>query len=69
MIPDDPNSLNDNMVWALNQDQDGDIWIGTMVGGLNRFDRESGKWNQYIHDPDNPGSLSNNWAAAIYWTL
>jgi len=37
-----------------------------LFGGVDRFDRESGKWRQYRHDPDDPDSLSNNFASVIY---
>ncbi|MCP4207689.1 MAG: hypothetical protein GY767_11660, partial [Shimia sp.] len=31
----DPNSLNDDLVFAICEDQDGALWIGTFQGGLN----------------------------------
>lgn len=36
--PDKPSSLSDNYVRSLLASSDGFIWIGTLGGGLNRFD-------------------------------
>lgn len=60
-----PHSLNHNMVFALFEDSDRFIWIGTYGGGLNRFDRRSGRFTVYRHDPENPASLSNDEVLAI----
>ena len=34
-------------------------------GGLNRLDRATGKFTRYLHDPDNPNSISNNKVRAL----
>lgn len=36
--PDNPYSLNKNVVKSLFRDQTGIIWVGTIGGGLNKFD-------------------------------
>lgn len=36
--PDDPYSLNKNVIKSLLRDHTGMIWVGTIGGGLNRFD-------------------------------
>ncbi|MCH8247266.1 MAG: hypothetical protein IH951_12775 [Bacteroidetes bacterium] len=64
--PDDPASLADNKVWAIHEDRQGKIWIGTYDGGVNRFERESGTFTRFLHDPTNPQSLSNNIVDAIF---
>ena len=33
-----------------------------MFGGVDRFDRETGTWRHYRHDPGDPGSLSADWS-------
>lgn len=53
------NSLNNNDVRSIYEDKAGVLWIGT-YGGLNRFDRHTGKFNHYSHDEADPHSLSNN---------
>lgn len=71
--PQDPSSLSSNRVRALYEDREGTIWVGTGLvwdfnhdGGLNRFDRKTGKFTRYVHDPKNPKSLINNKVRAIY---
>ena len=50
-IPDDSNSLSNNLITALLQDKEGYIWIGTN-GGLNRFDPVLNQFRHY-----KPGSM------------
>ena len=43
--PNNANSLSDNDVTSIIQDETGIFWIGTSSGDLNRFDEESNSWN------------------------
>lgn len=45
-IPNSPQSLGDNSVWAIYEDQAGVMWFGTQ-SGLNRFDRKTGVFKTY----------------------
>ncbi|OQY44394.1 MAG: hypothetical protein B6242_12750, partial [Anaerolineaceae bacterium 4572_78] len=47
-------------------DHDGTLWIGTLNGGLNKFDKDTEKFTRYQHDPDNPHSLSHDYIRAIH---
>ena len=58
-IADNPNSLSNNRIWSIKEDQQGHLWIATS-NGLNRFDHQTGQFIRYFHDPDNQNSLSNN---------
>ena len=54
--PDDPSSLSSDAVSIVFEDQGGTLWIGTGAysvagAGLNRFDRATGKFTRYAHDP------------------
>ena len=40
--PNNPESLSDNIVLAIQEDRNGNLWIGTRYGGLNRLDRTTG---------------------------
>jgi Two component regulator propeller. len=69
----DPTSLSYNIVRSLYEDHQGVLWIGTGLpflplkgGGLNRFDRKTGTFTRYMHDPDNPHSLINDKIRAIF---
>ncbi len=56
----DSGSLSNNYVKNLFEDQQGNIWIATHGGGLNKFDRKTNRFKRYLHDPKNPNSLSDN---------
>ncbi|HKJ28169.1 MAG TPA: two-component regulator propeller domain-containing protein, partial [Anaerolineales bacterium] len=54
------NSLSENLVRTILEDQHGNIWVGTWEGGLNFIDGRSGEITQYLHSPDDPGSIGGN---------
>ena len=56
--PGNSNSISSNFVRSCNEDNHGNIWIGTF-NGLNRFNKQSKKFDLYT--PDNKvGSLTHN---------
>lgn len=59
------NGLNDDVVWALHEDENSVLWIGTYNGGLNKFDRKTGRFTYYRFDPTNPNSISDNHIRSI----
>lgn len=63
--PDDVNSLSSNFVYSLLEDRNGQIWIGTVGGGLNRYDPISGTFTRFMHDENNPASLSHNGVVSL----
>ena len=76
-IPGDTSSLSYNRVWFLYEDRQGTVWVGCgspffnlgetpEEGGLNRFDRTNRKFIRYLHDPNDPGTISSNKVRAIY---
>ncbi len=64
--PQDTTSISDNSIWALCRDHYGDLWIGTMRGGLNRYLTPQDKFVHYSHDPNNPHSLSENNVTSVF---
>ena len=62
----DPNSLSDNHIMALAEDQEGVLWIATRGGGLNRYDRQTDTFTHDRHNPDDPGSLAYDWVESLY---
>ncbi len=58
--PLDSNSLSNDDIISVFEDKDGMLWIGTYNGGLNVYDRATGKFTRYLNDPGDPNSISNN---------
>jgi ligand-binding sensor domain-containing protein/DNA-binding CsgD family transcriptional regulator len=50
--PQDPDSLSDDIVLAIQEDAKGDLWVGTRLGGLNRYDRQKGSFIRFPLGPD-----------------
>jgi ligand-binding sensor domain-containing protein/DNA-binding CsgD family transcriptional regulator len=47
-------------VFPIIEDSHGDIWLGTNGNGLFRFDVQKEKFFQFMHDPEDPASLTRN---------
>jgi len=45
-VPGDPYSISNNIIRSIYEDKTGALWIGTRNGGLNKFDRTSGKFHR-----------------------
>jgi len=58
--PDNPHSISMNYTRVIIEDRQGFLWVGTLGGGLNKFDRKKGVFIRYQHNPLHPGSLSND---------
>ncbi len=61
-----PNSLSNNVVSSFQQDAEKNYWIGTEGGGLNYFDAQSGRFNSFKHQPDNPLSIGSNLVKSVF---
>lgn len=48
------------------EDRKGNLWLGTNGGGLIYFDRCSGRFTTYRHNPKDPYSLSNNVIVSLF---
>jgi signal transduction histidine kinase/ligand-binding sensor domain-containing protein/CheY-like chemotaxis protein len=58
--------LNDDRVMALLCDRSSVLWIGTMSGGLQRFEPARGTLRSYRHEPDDPATLPADGVMALY---
>ena len=61
-----PLQLADDRVMALLHDRDGALWIGTMMGGLQRFDPRRRSVRSYKNVDADPASLPANGIMALY---
>ena len=52
-------SLSDNNVTAIEEDLEGNLWVATQ-NGLNRFKPNTQTFARYLHNPDDPESISSN---------
>jgi len=60
------SGLSSNIIWGIQEDQRGNLWIAVDDGGLNLLDRESDTIFSYQHHPGDQNSISNNKARSIY---
>jgi len=58
--PFDTTSLSENWVWGMAESKNGDIWVTTEGGGLNRLDQATGQFKKYSNDPDDSTSISSD---------
>ncbi|MCI0493976.1 histidine kinase, partial [candidate division KSB1 bacterium] len=63
--PLDSNSISSSWASRLYEDRAGNIWIGTVRGGINKFDPATEKFVSYQHEEDDPHSLSDDTAFGI----
>jgi signal transduction histidine kinase/ligand-binding sensor domain-containing protein len=63
--PSNPHSLSSNFIRTLFIDNEGDLWIGTIGGGLNLYDRANDRFINFRPQADNPKSISGNNISAI----
>ncbi|MBL6449666.1 response regulator [Fulvivirga sp. 29W222] len=52
--------LKSNKITALYETPDHMIWIGTLIGGLYSYDKKTGKFHNYSHDPVRNSISDNN---------
>jgi len=63
--PLDSNSLSSSYIWALHEDSDGLIWIGTWGGGINCFDPVRNSFVRYRHDPADTTTIGHDRVTAV----
>ena len=65
-IPGDSTSLSSNITTGLIEDFEGNIWVATNGGGLNRFDRKKERFERFRYNPEDENSVTNNFITALY---
>ncbi|MEQ8175640.1 MAG: two-component regulator propeller domain-containing protein [Syntrophomonadaceae bacterium] len=63
---DNSNQFVSNFITSVAEDNAGDLWIGTLAGGLFKFHPQSGECTGFYHNPDDPSGLNDNAIRAIY---
>ncbi len=53
-------------IWSMVVDSSGIVWFGTVEGGLHKFDPRTEQYTHYLHDPDNPYSLSDSRVLSLF---
>ncbi len=64
--PNDSTSISRNSIMALVEYTNGDLLVGTINGGLNRFHAATETFSHYTHNPDDPTSISHDRVNIIY---
>ena len=63
--PSNPDGISDNIVWAIAEDDKGNIWLGTQTGGINKYDPSQNKFTSY----NLVNSDSSQKAASIWYLI
>ncbi|HEY6162943.1 MAG TPA: two-component regulator propeller domain-containing protein, partial [Bacteroidia bacterium] len=64
--PSDPRSLSAELCLCFCPDRSGNLWIGTMVGGINKTDLKPAKFPLIQTDFGNPYNLSSNNIRSVF---
>ena len=54
------NMLNYKVISAIIEGDNNTFWLGTEGGGINVYDRSKGTFSYFLHDLNNPQSISSN---------
>lgn len=63
--PKDPNSISNNYIVDLVESTDGNLWIATWGGGLNKYNRAKNQFTVYTHETNNSGSIGSDFLKCI----
>ena len=63
--PDGKSKITDQMVFDINDDKFGNVWIATNYG-LNRYDIKTGEIKFFLYDADDPLGVSSNTFIKIF---
>ncbi len=48
-IRNDSTTISSNVIGDIEEDRFGNLWVSTFGRGVNKLDRKTGKWKQYLH--------------------
>ncbi|MCD4709899.1 MAG: hypothetical protein K8R52_03575 [Bacteroidales bacterium] len=58
--PGDDCSISSNRITSFREDKEGNMWIGTLGGGLNLYDSNNSCFKRFQNDSKDAGSMSSN---------
>ncbi|HRZ22193.1 MAG TPA: ATP-binding protein, partial [Bacteroidales bacterium] len=64
--------LRISYVWSICEDPEGTVWFGTQGQGLFRLypeNRDPMVFTRYLHDPEDPTSLSSDFVKSVYTAM
>lgn len=64
--PVNTNSLSNDFVRAIVEDESGALWIGTDNRGLNKFDPATDNFSRFLYHPDSSNGLNDNAILKVY---
>ena len=56
----DKNSISNNFIQDITEDQSGNIWLATPNAGINKFDVKKETFTRFLHNERNPNSIASN---------
>ncbi|WP_215224920.1 hybrid sensor histidine kinase/response regulator transcription factor [Echinicola shivajiensis] len=59
------SKLNYKVVSSLVQDKEDNLWVGTEGGGINYYSADKGTFEYFMHDENDPSSISTNNVKAL----
>ena len=62
---DNPDSLSDRWITSLAEDAQGYLWVGTRLGGLNRYDPQTGKFAHFLYNQADNEGIANNQISSL----
>jgi len=60
------SGTNHAKISSLTKDNNNNIWIGTLGGGLNKYSNDKDFYTYFQHQADTPHSLSSNQVSSVY---
>jgi ligand-binding sensor domain-containing protein len=61
----DTTTIGGSYIQDMTEDNDGNLWVATIGGGLNEFDRKTNRFHRYRHDDKNINSISSDFVTRV----
>ncbi|PLW70454.1 hybrid sensor histidine kinase/response regulator [Pseudohalioglobus lutimaris] len=65
--PTDPGTISSNIATRIAEDSDGNLWVATAGGGLNRYDRRLENFEHFSADVNNRNSPLSNYITTLFY--